>query len=126
MPAGSYDIRIEQGATYALLLTITQNDGITPLNLTNYTGKSQLKKSYAATELPIDFDVTIIDPVAGKLSLGMTAEKTADLAAAANLLETKPQYVYDLKITSPAPNSKVSRILKGRVFVSPEVTRNTP
>lgn len=122
MSAGIYNIHIEQGATYTLLLTITQSDGVTPLPLTGYTGKAYLKKSYVTKDPPVKFTIDIYAPLDGKLSMSLSPAITTDLVAAGNLLEAKPQYVYDIKITSP--EGKVSRLLKGSAYVSPEVTRD--
>lgn len=55
-----------------------------------------------------------IDPNEGRLVVSATAAQTA--------LLTSPQYVYDLKITSPT--GEVTRLIQGKLSVNGQVTRD--
>jgi hypothetical protein len=115
MPAGIYDMTIEQGATFALNLTLQDADG-DPFDLTGYTGRAQLRVRYSDASPLVSFTVTVpqVGTLAteGKLSVGLTATQTANLPPRA--------LVYDLELVK---NADVIRILQGRAEVSPEVTR---
>ena len=112
--SGSYDLKINQGSTFVLGLTLKKANGIL-FDLTGYTGRCQIRKSHADTNV-------IVSPViafdtnrkSGKMSIGLSATQTEDL--------TITNGVYDLELVDPT-GTIVSRIIEGRVKVSPEVTR---
>ncbi len=56
----------------------------------------------------------IINPTTGKVIIRATAAQTA--------LLTSPQYVYDLKITSPS--GEVTRLIQGKLSLDSQVTRD--
>lgn len=101
---------IEQGADYTLV--VTASVGGLPMNLTGYTVKAQLRKKFDATEYT-DFDAVIFAPIEGKVSISLSATVTAALAPT--------NYVYDCILTSA--DGKVIRLIEGRAYVTPEVTR---
>lgn len=115
MPAGIYDMTIEQGATFALNLTLQDANG-DPFDLTGYTGRGQLRTRYSDVSPLVNFTVTVPQhntlPSEGKLSIGLTAAQTAALPPRA--------LVYDIELVK---NAEVIRILQGRADISPEVTR---
>lgn len=104
---------IDQGTTFSLTITVSDvNDS--PLNLTGYTVRAQLRKSYGATSYTA-FTTSIGSPAsAGEVIISLTASQTTDLKAG--------RYVYDIEIVSPAP-IVVTRVLEGIVTITPEVTR---
>ena len=57
----------------------------------------------------------VLGGTAGTIAVTATATQTRDLTAG--------EYVYDLEITSPSPSSKVTRLVQGRITVTPQVTR---
>ena len=111
MGAARYSIRIEQGATWRTVLTLTDTD------LTGYTARMQVRASTQATAVLLELTtedgrITIDGPV-GKITLVITDDDTTGLAWCTG--------VYDLEITSPG--GETTRLLRGRATVSPEVTR---
>jgi hypothetical protein len=112
MPAARKDIVIEQGATFGLQLTLRLN-ATTPLTLTNYLIRAQLREDYSETSTPINFTITQRNDAQGSFILSLTATTTGGM---------KPvKYVYDVEIESPG--GEVTRVMKGTAAVDPEVTR---
>lgn len=101
---------IDAGSTFSVILNATDSDG--PLNLTGYTVKSQMRKSYRST-VAFDFDATVFSATDGQIQLVLTAAASSAM---------KPgRYVYDVEIT-PSGGEPL-RILEGVVTISPQVTQ---
>lgn len=91
----------------------------TALNLTGYTGRMQIRESLTSTAVPL-YSLTsasgggiVIDPLTGVLTLTVADDVTTTWQWRYGL--------YDLEIESPS--GETTRLLKGEVEVSPEVTR---
>ena len=112
MSAGTYNLIIDQGSDFALDLVIKQ--GGTALNLTNYTGRAQLRTSVDASSASASFSVTVTNAANGALKMQLPAATSSGISAG--------QYVYDLEIFT-ANDSIVKRIIQGDVTLTPEVTR---
>lgn len=115
MPAGSYNIVCDQGATFGLNLTYEDASG-TPVNLTGYSARMQvrLKTSSPTTILSLTSGNEItLGGSAGTIVIAISAATTATLDAG--------DYVYDLELV--APSAAVTRLIQGRFRVSGEVTR---
>ena len=112
MSAGTYNLVIDQGSSFALDLIIKQSGSA--LNLTNYTGRAQLRTTVTASSVSATFTVTKTNAAEGALKMELAATTSANLAAG--------QYVYDLEIFT-ANDAVVKRILQGDVTLTPEVTR---
>ena len=108
-------LTIDQGTTYSLTITVSDANA-NPLDLTGFTARAQLRKSYGATSYTA-FTVTIDDdPTTGNLTIKLTDAQTTLLKAG--------RYVYDVEIVSPVVDgSEVTRVLEGIITVTPEVTR---
>lgn len=103
------NITIDQGTTFSLSITLTNDDG-TAKDLSNYTVAAQMRKSYY-TSTYTDFTTAKVD-LTGEVTISLTASQTSALKAG--------RYVYDLEIDG---NSETLRILEGIVTVTPEVTK---
>lgn len=112
MSAGTYNLVVDQGSSFALDLAIKQSG--TALNLTNYTGRAQLRTAHSASSASATFTVTKTNAAEGTLKLELSATQTANLPAG--------QYVYDLEIFTSG-DAIVKRLLQGDVTITPEVTR---
>lgn len=116
MPAATYDLFIEQGATF--VKTITWNDSASdPVNLTGYTARMQFRSSVNSST--VLFSATSTD---GRITLGgalgtIAIAFDADDTAAFTFVSA----VYDLELESAS--GFVTRLLEGGVEVSKEVTR---
>lgn len=105
------NIIIDQGSDFQSSITVADDAG-DPVNLTQYTGASQMRKHYSSTTA-YNFNVTISGNT-GVVTLSMNAATTANIAAG--------RYVYDCELTDTVTGT-VSRIVEGIVTVTPNVTR---
>ena len=116
MTAGTYDITIEQGATYSQVFTWKDANGAS-INLTGYTARMQARESVdtATTFIALTTENggIALGGAAGTVGLTMIATATAALSIFNG--------VYDLELISGA--GVVTRLLEGSLTVSPEVTR---
>lgn len=125
MPAGRYNIIIEQGATFELELQYKDSNSV-PIDLTGYSGRMQIRPSigsptsYLCLSSSLNSDGTGLN-FSG--SNGSTSPSSGSIgiyiSAVTSSLLTFDQGVYDLEIAS---GSFVSRILQGNVQLSKEVT----
>lgn len=104
------NITVDQGTTFSTTISLTDDDG-NPIDLTGYTGRSQMRKHFTSSNSQ-SFTVSLSNN-AGTVTLGLTATQTSNL--------TPGRYVYDVEVVSGA--NVISRIVEGIVTVTPEVTR---
>ena len=114
--AAVYDITIEQGATFRLSL-IWKDSSNVPVNLTGYTARMQVRRSYTDTVIQLAMTTEggsiTLGGAAGTINVVSAATATEDIATRAG--------VYDLELMSS--NGVVTRLVEGKVTVKPEVTR---
>jgi hypothetical protein len=93
-----------------------QQGGV-PVNLTSYSVRMQVRKSYSVDTLLLELTEAngrlTITPTAGRIDMLISAEDTEEL--------TFKDGVYDMEIESAG--GQVTRILQGIVTLSPEITR---
>jgi len=111
MAAGTYNFTIEQGATFTRLLTLKENDSV--MNLTGYSAASQMRLSHDTNTVAGTITANVTNASAGQVTLSMTSSATGAVEEGI--------YVYDVEIT--APSEAVTRILQGKVTLTPQVTR---
>jgi hypothetical protein len=110
--ADSLNLDVEAGATWnAYSFQYLDDDGVTPIDLTTWTGKVQVRET--PTSASYVFQVTPTLDAAGNVSFEFTATQTA--------LLTNYQYVWACELY--ASNGDVVRLIEGKIFVSPEVVR---
>ena len=112
MSAGTYNLVIDQGSDFALDLVIKEAGSA--LNLSNYSGRAQLRTSVTASSASATFTVSVTNASEGALKMQLAAATSSGISAG--------QYVYDLEIFT-ANNSIVKRIMQGEATITPEVTR---
>jgi hypothetical protein len=123
MSAATYNLFIDQGSDFTVDLVIKENGSA--MNLTNYSGRGQLRSTHESTTIAAYFKVTKTNPTGGALKVeipngnwtdsgGTTRQGSKDIPAG--------QYVYDLEIFTNA-DGVVKRIMQGTATVNPEVTR---
>ena len=113
--AGTYDITCEQGATFNLVLT-WRNPDQSPVDLTGYIGKMQVRASKADASAVLTLETgsgITLGGTSGTVTLNASATATGALDAGT--------YVYDLELTSSGGN--VTRLVEGAFTVSGQVTR---
>ena len=116
MAAGKRDIYIEQGATFRLNLVWKDSLGV-PVNLTGYSARMQVRRAYNNPNTLLS-----LSTATGTISLGGSAG-TISIDGQALLTEDMSSRVgvYDLELQSA--DGTVTRLLEGKVTISPEVTR---
>ena len=118
MTAGNYDITIEQGATFELHIVYQSGSPATPVNLTGWTARMQVRKSYKTADPPL-LDFTTQN---NSITLGSAGQ--IDVVGAATLTDALPEKVlvcvYDLEISN---GTIVRRVVQGSATISPQVTR---
>lgn len=92
-------------------MTVASGSGA-PLNLTGYTVKSQMRKSYGSNTA-YDFTSEVYDAVTGRIRIKLTADQSEAIPAG--------RYLYDVEITSPSGGKK--RVVEGIVTVTPQITQ---
>ena len=103
---------IDQGATFTLSFTVYDDDGL-PRNITNFTVRSQMRRSYYSSA-NTTITATVSNPAEGEVMLDLSATQTTVL---------KPgRYVYDVELVS-TNSLVVERLVEGIITVYPEVTR---
>jgi hypothetical protein len=115
MPAGLYDMIAEQGASFDRTLT-WRDATATPIDLTGYAAKMQVRKSLDASSALLTLSSTAgitLGGAAGTVRLEVAATKLSQIPAGI--------YYYDLELTSAA--GKVTRLLQGKFTVTREITR---
>lgn len=122
MAAGKLDLLIEQGATFKHTLLVKQGESVDApaADLTGYTARMQIRSAIDAAEplieLTTENDRITITPATGRLDLVISATDTAALVPA-----QFDAAVYDVEIVSGG--GEVTRLVQGKVKLSPEVTR---
>jgi hypothetical protein len=115
MAAGTYDITIEQGATFRLEL-VYKDDAAEPIDLTGYTARMKIKITNPSVpdiiELTTENGGIIITPLTGMIELYISEEDTEDLRFTTA--------VYDLELIN---EEGVQRLIQGSVSFSKEVTK---
>ena len=103
---------IDAGATFGAIITVKGSDGV-PLNLSDYTVASQIRKSYASLTA-YNFNATVYSTGGGKIRLSLTPTQSAAI---------KPgRYLYDVEITANGTGEKL-RVSEGLVIITPQITQ---
>jgi hypothetical protein len=119
MPAGRYDLLVEQGATYTRIFTWKDSAKVVISNV-GYTAAMQIRDTVDST--------TVIATSAGvsptiEITLGgLTGTIQIRITAAVTAAFTFDTAVYDLTMTAPITGI-VTRLLEGEVKLNKGVTR---
>ena len=113
MAAVEYDIEIEQGSDWAYQWPV--NDGGTPLDLTGWTVRGQVRSRHSSPDVLHEWSTTLGNATVASGSF------TLSVAASASSAWTWKKGVYDIELVSP--EGTVYRVLQGEIEVDPEVTR---
>ena len=102
---------VDQGADYSNIITVASTTGA-PLDLTGFTVKSQMRKSYTSSTF-YNFTASIYDAVNGKVRLQLNSTQSEAIIPG--------RYLYDVEITSGSGGK--TRVIDGIVTVTPEITK---
>lgn len=112
MPAGYSELFLEQGTDFNTVITLDDVNGAA-LNLVNYSGSSQMRKSYYSSNAAASFIIQT-GGTAGTITLNMSSANTANIYPG--------RYLYDVYITSNETGYR-ARVLEGIVNVLPQITK---
>lgn len=111
MTAGSWDLQIDQGATFTETYTCVNDDG-SPVDWTNWTPRAQIRV-LAAVDAELLLDLTPYLTVTGAaITLAIPAATTTTLTRSGR---------WDMEIADE--DDQVIRLLQGRALLVPEVTQ---
>lgn len=102
---------VDAGADYSNIITVTASNG-QALNLTDFTVKSQMRKSYQSSVVH-NFVATIYQAEYGKVRLQLSSSASEAIPAG--------RWLYDVEIT--APSGAKTRVLEGIVTITPQITQ---
>lgn len=126
--ASRWDFTIDQGVSWEFPITLKDSLDLTPIGLSGYSGRGQIRRSRRSPDVVAELTVTI-DPDQvtingkGKLSLSLTAEQTSNIPAGETVTDPSSKYVYDFEIFTEDDPPIVKRILEGFFYINPEVTK---
>lgn len=127
MPAGKYSLLIEQGTTLDIELQYRDSSD-TPIDLTGYSGKMQIKNSYAdtATAVYATLSSDILPDGTGLNFSGSSGTNPPTsgtigvfISAVTSSTFNFDTAYYDIEITT---GSIVTRLLQGTIALSKQVT----
>ena len=107
--AQKVNIIIDQGTTFNTVFNLNDDSG-QPIDLSTYTGASQMRQYYTANTY---YAFTVNTNSNGEITLSMTANTTNNISSG--------RYVYDVELTDQ--NGNKSRAVEGVITVTPRVTR---
>ena len=121
MSAGRYNFVFERGGYNAIPLTYStvDEDGVTtPINMTGYAVRMHVRAAYGAADILLNLTTAnggfvLTDAVAGEFELIVNDSDGSKLA-------NFDEGVYDIELV--APDTRVTKYLRGGVGVVPEVT----
>ena len=106
------NLTVDQGTDFSIAIDVTDSSG-NVLNLTGYTAKGQVRRSYASSTA-VDITCSVRAPATGGiLDISLTNTQTNAMKAG--------RYVYDIEITSSG--GVKDRVLEGQLEVMPGVTQ---
>jgi hypothetical protein len=112
------DISVDQGSDIAIELHMTNTDGSVK-NLANHSVAAKMKRNYNSdSDNTQAFNAIIATPPSdGVATISLTNTQTAALAAG--------RWVYDVELSYVDSSSSTitERVLEGKVFVTPSVTK---
>lgn len=117
------NLTIRQGATFGPIVCTLKDAGNTPINITGYTVRAQIRKTPTSRKATGCAAVTaIVNGAAGQFSFEFTDAATAALIAGDSEASPESLYYWDLELEQP--DTRVIPVLYGEVKVFREVTKD--
>lgn len=107
------NLLIDQGTDFETIVTYSDDTGVAN-DLTDYTARSQIRKSYYSANATASFTVNITDAVNGEITISLDSATSSNVKAG--------RYLYDLELVNNT-TSKVTRLIEGIVTFMPEITK---
>jgi len=110
-----YNITGYQGDYLQLTLNVKDSNG-SPLNLSGYEVRGQVRTSYGATGVLLDLNPTITNSISGTISININSYISQDLPVS--------DHIYDIeRYPSGIPSGNTIKLMRGKFSILPEVTR---
>lgn len=120
--ANAVNFEITQGVAFGPVhVTLTLDDGVTPIDLTGVTAAAQVRHRAADDVVLAQFTVAVIDPAQGVVQLDMPATETAKVPAFADSTSDASRHEWDLVLTDGS--GRALQLLRGTVIGRQLVTR---
>ena len=111
------NLTMKQGENFARVLTFRDQSNAL-IDLTGYSFKSQVREAYGKATAVFDFTLVLKDQVTNQGEVDWTC--AASITEPLKLTESKV-YVYDVEMASPSGIK--TRVIEGKITMSPEVTK---
>jgi hypothetical protein len=122
MAAGKYSFIIEQGSTVNFSIVYNDSNG-NPVDLSQYGSKMQIRQTYSSPPLLTLSSSLNADGTGLNMSNAVSGAIGIYIASCTSSMLTFNEALYDLDIISGSGDCPtVTRILEGKVKLSPEVT----
>lgn len=106
------NLYVDAGSDYSNIITVAAASTV-PLDLTGYTVKSQIRKSYGSSTA-YNFNASIYDATNGKVRVQLSSSQSESIPPG--------KYLYDIEITQTSSGIK-TRVIEGLVIVTPQITQ---
>ena len=106
------NLTVNSGTEFSQPLTIMDNTGTNPLNLTGYACSSMVRKHELSTNKTAEFTVGITSAAKGLVTLGLASTVTSALK--------EGRYVYDVMLITDMNMKSV--VVEGMALVRPGIT----
>lgn len=130
MRAGNYELVVQQGATkiFEIIYKHIDDDGVeTPIDLTSYFGRGQIRYRPSDPNPLAEFDVEILEPPTdGHIRITLPSTALEGITFKGRTHRDKTDAVYDIElhqVDGDGNDSYVIRLLEGKCSISPEVTK---
>lgn len=111
--AAYVELLIDQGANFNNIITLTDDTSNTAINISGYTVRSQMRRSYYSVNAAANIVCTISDAANGQVTMSLGSSNTSNL--------TPNRYLFDVE--TETSTGVVSRVLEGIITVTPGITR---
>ena len=121
--AAKYDIKINQGSTFKILLTINDSEN-NPIDLTGFSFCGQIRKTVSDPIIQASFDFIIQDQITDKGKVFAIISNTSTMNIAVNESRSAERVTtimtYDIESTF---NGETTRWIEGLAEISPEASK---
>lgn len=107
------ELYMDQGATFNNTLNLTDDVTNATINVSGYTVRSQMRRSYYSANASANITCTITGASNGEITMSLTDGQTANIKAG--------RYLFDVETVDTG--GVVTRILEGIITVTPGVTK---
>ena len=111
--AAYVELYMDQGTTFRNVIYLTDDITSATVNVSGYTVRSQMRRSYYSTNATANIICTITDAANGEITMSLPAGNTSNIKAG--------RYLFDLETVDTL--YVTNRVLEGIITVTPEITR---